>query len=339
MAAVGRAGAGLRAARRRARSSARTTTSRPMGTRSAARSRPGPRWPAWRAVTSRLRLGVLVSPATFRHPSVLAKNATAVDHISNGRVELGIGAGWNEREHEAYGFEFPALGVRMEMLEEQLAGGARRMGATAAISLEGKHYRLSALDARPKPVQRPNPPLIIGGAARPRTARLAAQYADEYNTVYATPAECAERRAVCEQAWEDAGAGSCHAHVLRHGAVAGRRRCRATSRGAQSASAPGSTRTRRRSSASSRRSASTGTLGEALTRLRAYRDAGVDRIMLQHLAHDDLDAIALLPRLAAAMAAARRTRATSLRRSCACGAGGCRRSGCARARAARRPRA
>ena len=175
------------------------------------------------AVTSRLRLGVLVSPATFRHPSVLAKNATAVDHISNGRVELGIGAGWNEREHEAYGFGFPALGVRMEMLEEQLAV-VRGAWADGPFSLEGRHYRLSALDARPKPVQRPNPPLIIGGAARPRTARLAAQYADEYNTVYATPAECAERRAVCEQAWEDA-AGPCHAHVLRHGAVAGRRRC------------------------------------------------------------------------------------------------------------------
>src|ERR1700712_5390380 len=73
------------------------------------------------AVTTRLRLGVLVSPATFRHPSVLAKNVTTVDHISGGRVELGIGAGWNEREHEAYGFDFPALGTRMELLEEQLA--------------------------------------------------------------------------------------------------------------------------------------------------------------------------------------------------------------------------
>jgi alkanesulfonate monooxygenase SsuD/methylene tetrahydromethanopterin reductase-like flavin-dependent oxidoreductase (luciferase family) len=108
------------------------------------------------AVTSRLRLGVLVSPATFRHPSVLAKNATAVDHISNGRVELGIGAGWNEREHEAYGFEFPALGVRLEMLEEQLTV-VRGAWGDGAFSLEGRHYRLSALDARPKPVQRPHP--------------------------------------------------------------------------------------------------------------------------------------------------------------------------------------
>jgi F420-dependent oxidoreductase-like protein len=252
------------------------------------------------AVTSRLRLGVLVSPATFRHPSVLAKNATAVDHISNGRVELGIGAGWNEREHEAYGFGFPALGVRMEMLEEQLAV-VRGAWADGPFSLEGRHYRLSALDARPKPVQRPNPPLIIGGAARPRTARLAAQYADEYNTVYATPAECAERRAVCEQAWEDAGRdpATLTFSVMVPwlvGADARDLQGRAERVGARVGSDAASTL------GEFAPVGVTGTLDEALTRLRAYRDAGVDRIMLQHLVHDDLDAIALLPRLAAALA-------------------------------------
>jgi F420-dependent oxidoreductase-like protein len=252
------------------------------------------------AVTSRLRLGVLVSPATFRHPSVLAKNATAVDHISNGRVELGIGAGWNEREHEAYGFEFPALGVRMEMLEEQLTV-VRGAWADGAFSLEGRHYRLSALDARPKPVQRPHPPLIIGGAARPRTARLAAQHADEYNTVFATPAECAERRAVCEQAWKDAGrdpatlAFSVMVPWL-VGADARDLQRRADRVGARVGSDAATTL------AEFAPVGVTGTLDEALARLRAYRDAGVDRIMLQHLAHDDLDAIALLPRLAAALA-------------------------------------
>jgi F420-dependent oxidoreductase-like protein len=252
------------------------------------------------AVTSRLRLGVLVSPATFRHPSVLAKNATAVDHISNGRVELGIGAGWNEREHEAYGFEFPALGVRMEMLEEQLAV-VRGAWADGAFSLEGRHYRLSALDARPKPVQRPHPPLIIGGAARPRTARLAAQYADEYNTVYATPAECAERRAVCEQAWQDAGRDpatltfSVMVPWLVGADARDLQRC-AERVGARIGSDAVTTL------GEFAPVGVTGTLGDALARLRAYRDAGVDRIMLQHLVHDDLDAIALLPRLAAALA-------------------------------------
>jgi F420-dependent oxidoreductase-like protein len=251
------------------------------------------------AVTNRLRLGVLVSPATFRHPSVLAKNVTAVDHISGGRAELGIGAGWNEREHEAYGFEFPALGARMELLEEQLAI-VRGAWADGPFTHAGTHYRLAAVDALPKPVQRPHPPLIIGGGAKPRTARLAAQFADEYNTVFATPAECAERRVVVEHAWQEAGRDSASLTFSvmvpwltgvdatdlqpRAERLAARRGTDATSLIAEFAEV-----------------GVTGTPDEALERLRAYRDAGIDRIMLQHLLHDDLDAIAQLPRLAAAL--------------------------------------
>ena len=126
------------------------------------------------AITTRLRFGVLVSPVTFRHPSVLAKTVAAVDHISGGRVDVGLGAGWNEREHEAYGFAFPPLGTRLEMLEEQLevVCGA---WADGPFSFTGKHYEIASLDALPKPLQRPHPPIIIGGAAKPRTARLAAR--------------------------------------------------------------------------------------------------------------------------------------------------------------------
>jgi F420-dependent oxidoreductase-like protein len=249
------------------------------------------------AVTTRLRLGVLVSPATFRHPSVLAKNVTAVDHISNGRVDFGIGAGWNEREHEAYGFPFPALGTRMELLEEQLAI-IRGTWADGPFSHAGKHYRLTGLDALPKPVQRPHPPVIIGGAAKPRTARLAAQLADEYNTAFATPAECAERRAVVERAWQDAGRDPATLTfsvmvpwLTGVDAADLRRRAErlALSRGSDAQSLIDEFAG----------VGVAGTLDEAIARLRAYRDAGVDRIMLQHLLHDDLEAIALLPRLAA----------------------------------------
>ncbi|MDP9256555.1 MAG: TIGR03560 family F420-dependent LLM class oxidoreductase [Actinomycetota bacterium] len=235
------------------------------------------------AITTRLRFGVLVSPATFRHPSVLAKAVAAVDHISGGRVDFGLGAGWNEREHEAYGFEFPPLGTRLAMLEEQLevVCGA---WADGPFSFAGEHYELVALDALPKPVQRPRPPIIIGGAAKPRTARMAARFADEYNTVYATPAECAERRAVCEQAWRDAG--------------------RDPSTLTFSVMLPWVDGTDPELMAVVGESAAVSiprAFDDAVGSLRAYRDAGVDRIMLQHLRHAEVEAIAEIPRLSAAL--------------------------------------
>src|SRR3954470_17450517 len=106
------------------------------------------------AHTSRLRLGTLVSPVTFRHPSEVAKLVVAADHVSGGRVELGLGAGWNEREHAAFGFPFPALPVRMRMLAEQLEI-VHGQWTQAPFSFAGEYYRLEALDAQPRPVQRP----------------------------------------------------------------------------------------------------------------------------------------------------------------------------------------
>ena len=219
------------------------------------------------AVTSRLRLGALVSPATFRHPSVLAKLVTAVDHISNGRVELGLGAGWNEREHEAYGFAFPPLGERMEMLEEQLAI-VRGAWADGPFSFAGKHYRLDALDARPKPVQRPHPPVIIGGGAKPRTARLAAQFADEYNTVYATPGRVrrAPRRGRAGVARRGPRSGD--DDVLGHGAVALRRRRRRPPAARRAARRLARTRTPASLLEEFAGLGVTGTFDEALARLR-----------------------------------------------------------------------
>src|ERR1700758_3102232 len=137
------------------------------------------------ALTSTLRLGTMVSPATFRHPSELAKVVVTADHVSGGRVELGLGAGWHEREHEAYGFPFPPTRERVDVLGERLqfvlgAGGG------APFSSPGSHYTLRDLDAQPRPVQQPHPPLIMGGSAGPRSVALAARYADEYNTPFAT---------------------------------------------------------------------------------------------------------------------------------------------------------
>jgi F420-dependent oxidoreductase-like protein len=147
------------------------------------------------AVTSRIKLGALVSPATFRHPSVLAKNAVTVDHISGGRVELGLGAGWNESEHARYGFPFPPLRERMDAFAEQLEIVHRQWGSER-FSFVGEHYALADCDPRPKPVQRPHPNLIVGGSGRPRSVALAARWADEYNIVSPTPDKC---RAVGER--------------------------------------------------------------------------------------------------------------------------------------------
>ncbi len=135
------------------------------------------------AITSTLRLGTMVSPATFRHPSELAKVVVTADHISGGRIDLGLGAGWHEREHAAYGFPFASTRTRMDVLEEQLQviHGAWGEGP---FSFAGQHYTLEALEAQPKPVQRPHPPVIMGGNAGPRAAALAARYADEYNTAF-----------------------------------------------------------------------------------------------------------------------------------------------------------
>src|ERR1700759_2402241 len=114
------------------------------------------------AVTKTLRLGTLVSPATFRPPSNLAKIVATADQVSGGRVELGLGAGWHEREHRAYGFPFPDTRTRVDVLEEQLQI-VLGTWTQAPFSFSGSHYPLEGLDAQPKPVQSPRPPLIMGG--------------------------------------------------------------------------------------------------------------------------------------------------------------------------------
>ena len=133
----------------------------------------------------------MVSPSSFRHPSVLAKLVATADHVSGGRIELGLGTGWSEIEHTAYGFPFLSMKERMDVLEEQLEIIHDGHWGDGAVQLQGRALRAEDLDARPKPVQRPHPPLIMGGGAGPRAARLAARYADEYNTVMPTLEEIA----------------------------------------------------------------------------------------------------------------------------------------------------
>ncbi len=136
--------------------------------------------------TERIRLGTLVSPVTFRQPGPLAVTVAQVDQMSGGRAELGLGTGWFDAEHAAYGIPFPALGERFSMLEEQLAviTGLWRAPEDKPFSFEGKYYTVADSPALPKPAQRPNPPVIIGGGGPKRTPRLAAAYADEFNAAF-----------------------------------------------------------------------------------------------------------------------------------------------------------
>ncbi len=242
------------------------------------------------ATTTTLRLGTLVSPASFRHPSVLAKQVATADVISGGRIELGMGAGWNEREHEAYGFPFHPTRVRLDVLEEQLQIVLGSWGP-GPFSFDGQHYTLRDLDARPKPAQSPHPPLILGGLAGPRSAALAARYADEYNTVYPTLEELTERRDRLDRACEAAGRQPLPLSVMT---------------GVVVATDDGELRDRARRVAPLAETDAesfltdppagwiVGTVDQVGEQLAKLRDAGVRRVMCQHLLHEDLEVVALL---------------------------------------------
>jgi F420-dependent oxidoreductase-like protein len=254
------------------------------------------------ARTSRLRLGTLVSPATFRHPSVLAKNVVTVDHVSGGRVELGLGAGWNEDEHRAYGFEMPPTATRMAILAEQLEI-VHRSWTEEAFSFAGTHYRLDDLRALPKPLQRPHPPLLVGGGAGPRSVALAARFGDEYNTGLVSVEECRRRRGLVEAAWREAGRDPATVRFsLMTTCVVGRDRGELLERVAAMQAVTGGGGDPEALLAAPPPHWLIGTADELVERLRVLEQAGVTRVMLQHLAHDDVDMVAVLGEVAATLA-------------------------------------
>jgi F420-dependent oxidoreductase-like protein len=242
------------------------------------------------ATTETVRLGTLVSPATFRHPSVLAKNVVSADWISGGRVELGIGTGWLEAEHVAYGFAFPPLRVRIDRLAEQLEI-IRGSWQAGPFTFRGEHYRVEQLDAQPKPLQDPHPPLVMGGSAGRRSAALAARFATEYNVFHLDPAAAAGARRSLDAACEAAGRDPASLGLsLMNGFVVGRDdadlRARADRLAAWRGKPVDLDELGRRWIV--------GTPERFVQRLREYTDAGVQRIMLQHhLIHDD-DALELI---------------------------------------------
>ena len=246
------------------------------------------------ARTPKIRLGSLVSPATFRHPSVLAKSVATVDHISGGRAELGIGAGWNLAEHTAYGFPFPDAPARIEMLTEQIEI-VHRQWSDLPFDFKGKHYTLNDLNALPKPLQDPHPNLIVGGSANRRTAALAARWADEYNVVYASPAVCADKRTRVAAAWEAEGRDPATlVFSLMTGCIVGRDRREVERRARRVMDLDGNDGSVEGWIEGLGDAWIVGTVDEVVDHLGRFEEAGVTRVMLQHLAHEDIEMVHLI---------------------------------------------
>jgi F420-dependent oxidoreductase-like protein len=170
----------------------------------------GPIFEAWALLagvavaTSRTRIGCMVTGNTYRHPAVLAKAAVTVDHLSEGRLEFGLGAGWAENEHTMLGLPFGTKGNRADWLEEACEI-IRSLWTQPRTSFDGTHYKISEAVAEPKPVQQPYPPIWIGGSGRQRTLRITARYADVWNAAGGSPEEVAEVSAVLDQRCEEIG--------------------------------------------------------------------------------------------------------------------------------------
>ncbi len=237
--------------------------------------------------TTSIRLGTLVSPATFYQPGPLAIAVAQVDNMSGGRVEFGFGAGWYEAEHEAYGLAFPKLGERFDRYEEYLAQivGLWATPEGELYSSEGRFHTFNDSPALPKPTQRPGPPIIIGGRGAKRTPALVARYAAEFNLPFTPLEEVAPAIQRVERACEAMGrnpnevvksaalvlcAGGSEAEVGRRAAAIGREANELRENGAA------------------------GTVSEVVATLAAYGEAGIERMYLQVLDLRDLDHVAMV---------------------------------------------
>jgi F420-dependent oxidoreductase-like protein len=250
--------------------------------------------------TQRIRFGPLVSPMTFRHPALLARMAAAVDGLSNGRLVLGVGAGWNEAEHAAFGITLPALKERFDRLEEGIAV-IRALWTGEPVDLGGHYYPLRGASALPRPVQQPAPPLLIGGDGEVRLLRIVAQHADEWNSHAPGPDAYRAKRARLEEHCRQVGRDP---DAIRRswmgGVLIGRDPSEVSEKArwfqsfigslaAVSTSAVGETLRQRHWLV--------GTPDQVAAQLSDWSAAGVERVMLQWFNLDDLDGLSLLARL------------------------------------------
>ncbi|MGI5486868.1 LLM class F420-dependent oxidoreductase [Microtetraspora malaysiensis] len=233
--------------------------------------------------TSRIRLGTLVTPVTFRLPGPLAISVAQVDQMSGGRVELGLGTGWFEAEHTAYGIPFPPMGERFDRLEEQLEIITGLWGATKPYSFEGAHYRVEESPALPKPAQRPRPPIIIGGGGARRTPRLAARFADEFNLPFQTPDETRQAFGRVREACEAVGRESM-VYSAAQTVCVGRDEAEIARRAAAMDL----------DVASLRAGGLAGTPAEVVQKIGRFAEIGAERMYLQILDPTDLDHLELI---------------------------------------------
>jgi F420-dependent oxidoreductase-like protein len=237
--------------------------------------------------TSRIRLGTLVTAATFRLPGPLAIAVAQVDQMSGGRVELGIGTGWFAEEHTAYGIPFPPVGERFDRLEEQLAiiTGLWATEVGESFSFAGRHYQLTDSPALPKPAQRPRPPVLIGGTGPRRTPRLAARFADEYNAQFSSVRDSADAFARTREACEAIGRyPDSMTYSVAHTVCCGkdeaefRRRADAIGREPEDL----------------RENELGGTPGEVAAKIAEFAEIGAERVYLQVVDLEDLDHLELI---------------------------------------------
>jgi F420-dependent oxidoreductase-like protein len=253
------------------------------------------------AITERIRLGTMVSPATFRHPSVLARVAATVDHISGGRVEVGMGSGWYEREHLAHGFPFLDGKQRFELFAEQVEIVVRSW-TEERFDHEGPAYRLRNQQALPRPVQQPHPPLVLGGRVKRRFAALAARYATEVNTLGAPNDELRERKAALDRACADAGRDPATlGYSVMTACFVGETRGDVLDRVGRFLAVRGGDTDAEALVAERRDRWLVGTVDEVVARIEELRGLGVTRVLLQHLNHDDDELVALAGRLLEAL--------------------------------------
>jgi F420-dependent oxidoreductase-like protein len=237
--------------------------------------------------TSRIRLGTLMSAATFRLPGPLAIAVAQVDQMSGGRIEFGIGAGWYEKEHTAYGIPFPSLGERFDRYAEQLEiiTGLWATEEGSTFSFAGKHYQLADSPALPKPAQRPRPPVLLGGGGPRRTPQLAARFADEFNVPFQSVADSAQIFTRVREACESIGR---YASTMRFSVA------QVVCCGKDDATF------RRRAAAIGREPDDlrehglAGTPDEVAAKIAEFGEAGAERIYLQVLDLSDLDHLELI---------------------------------------------